>query len=70
MPADPVPWEFDVITALHDDIKGGLRAERVVHSRVLISAVDYPRWQAASEVAAALATAVHGGMPLAVLPRH
>jgi hypothetical protein len=62
-------WEFDVLTALHDDIKGGLRADRVVRSRVLISAVDYPRWQAASELAACLAVAIPGGMPIAVLPR-
>lgn len=64
-------WSFDVFTALHDDLKGGLHRSdpRAVRSRVIISAVDYPNPVVASEVAACLAVAIHGGMPIDVLPR-
>jgi hypothetical protein len=71
-PGDPEPWAFDVFTARHDDLKGGRLGRgltRVVRSRVMLSAVDYPSPVVASEVAACLAVAVHGGMPLDVLPR-
>jgi hypothetical protein len=64
-------WVFDVITALHDDLKDGFRrgAPRSVRSRVIISAAHYPNPVVASEVAACLAVAIHGGMPIDVLPR-
>lgn len=53
--------QFDVFTALHDDMKGGGRYPKV-RSRVVVSATAYPHTTQAAEVACALAVAVHGGM--------
>lgn len=69
-PEEPEEYEvyaFDVFTSRHDDVKAGRLAR--VHSRVLLSRTEFPRFADAYEVAANLATAVHGGMPTAVLPR-
>ncbi|MBV6727524.1 hypothetical protein [Nocardioides daeguensis] len=60
-------YAFDVFTSRHDDVQAGRLAR--VHSRVLLSRAEFPRFADAYEVAANLATAVHGGMPTAVLPR-
>ncbi|GAA4101673.1 hypothetical protein ACFFOS_11645 [Nocardioides kongjuensis] len=60
-------YAFDVFTSRHDDVKAGRVAQ--VRSRVLVSRAEFPRFADAYEVAANLATAVHGGMPTAVLPR-
>jgi hypothetical protein len=62
-------WEFDVITALHADIKLGGEYRRV-RSRVLLSRAAFPGYGLASETAGAFAVAVHGGMPVAILPRY
>lgn len=61
-------WEFDVATALHDEMKGGGRY-REMWSRVNVSAVDFPRNEDAAQVAACMAIAVHGGMATQVLTR-
>ncbi len=60
-------YVFDVFTSLHDDVKAGQLARR--RSRVLVSRAEFPAFADAYEVAANLATAVHGGMPTAVHPR-
>ncbi|TQK71738.1 MULTISPECIES: hypothetical protein [unclassified Nocardioides] len=60
-------YAFDVFTSRHDDVQAGRVAQ--VRSRVLVSRAEFPRFADAYEVAANLATAVHGGMPTAVLPR-
>lgn len=62
-------YEFDVITARHDDMKGGgdFPATR---SRVIVSAIEYPAYAKAADVAACIAVAIHGGMPIHVLPRY
>ena len=69
-PGEPGEYDvyaFDVFTSRHDDVKAGRVAR--VRSRVLVSRAEFPRFADAYEVAANLATAVHGGMPTAVLPR-
>lgn len=53
--------EFDVFTALHDDMKGGGKYTKV-RSRVVISAQEFPSTAKAADVACALAVALHGGM--------
>lgn len=60
--------EFDVFTALHDDMKGG-GAYKEVRSRVVISSLAYPHTTKAAEVACTLAVAVHGGMATACFLR-
>lgn len=72
-------WVFDVETAHHDDIKvGALRGVDPAHQhpralglvrtrRVSVSREEFPDPRVASEVAACLAVAVHGGMPTRVL---
>lgn len=62
-------YEFDVITALHDDMKGG-GAYPTVRSRVTVSAIDFPAYTVAAEVAACMAVGIHGGMAINVLPRY
>ena len=66
---DPENWSFDVTTALHDDMKGGGRF-RTVRSRVTVSRQEFPSWPTASEVAACMAVAHHGGMPIEILARY
>lgn len=66
---DPKDWSFDVTTALHDDLKGG-GVTRTVRSRVTVSRTAFPRWPAAAEVAGCMAVAIHGGMPIEILPRY
>lgn len=61
-------WTFDVFTSPHDDVKAGRLCR--VWSRVVVSVEAYPSSVQASEVAACLAVAVHGGMPTSVLPRY
>lgn len=63
-------YAFDVFTADHDDVKTGAHRRLARRSRVLVSATAYPTYGAAADVAACLAVARHGGMPLAVLARH
>lgn len=63
------PYAFDVVTALHDDVKRGPDAPRV-QSRVTVSADAFPDWRVAAQVAGCMAVAIHGGMPLAILPRY
>jgi hypothetical protein len=67
--APPLVWEFDVITALHADLKLGVEYRRL-RSRVLLSRSAFPSYGLASETAGAFAMAVHGGMPVAILPRY
>lgn len=62
-------YEFDVFTADHDDIKGG-GDYPTVRSRVIVSRDAYPTYGLASDVAACIAVAIHGGMPISVLPRY
>lgn len=63
-------WEFDVFTVLHDDLKDyGLIHAPTVHSRIVLSPVDFPEHHLAQDTAACLAVAVHGGMPVTVLTR-
>lgn len=69
METDPADWSFDVITALHDDMKGGGDYRRV-YSRVVVSRAAFPSWTLAAETAGCMAVAVHGGMPLAILNRY
>lgn len=69
MPDDPENYSFDVITALHDDMKGG-GLYRTVRSRIILSRRAYPTYGIASETAGCLAVAVHGGMPISILPRY
>lgn len=57
-------YEFDVFTASHDDVKDG--RYDIVRSRVIVAATTYAR---AQDTAGALAVAVHGGMPTAIIPR-
>ena len=67
-PLETEHWEFDVTTALHDDLKGGRLATcRKVRSRVALSR-DYS-YATAKDLAGALAVAVHGGMATEVLWR-
>lgn len=61
------PWEFDVFTSPHDDVKEGRLCR--VWSRVLVSREEFPTYGIAAETAACLAVAVHGGMPTSVLVR-
>jgi len=56
---------WDVLTAQHDDVKGGWNG-RGTWSRVIVAA---PTWEEAMTVAAEMAVARHGGMPLRVLAR-
>ena len=67
-PVGPWPetehWEFDVTTALHDDLKDGLAACRSVRSRVVLSR-EYS-YATAKDQAGAVAVAVHGGIPVDV----
>lgn len=65
----PEQYEFDVITALHDDLKGGGDFP-TLRSRIVLSREAYPTYGLASDVAACLAVAIHGGMPINVLPRY
>lgn len=60
-------FEFDVFTAMHDDIKDGITRE--VWSRVVISDTAFPDSRIAAQVAACMAVAIHGGMPTRILPR-
>lgn len=62
-------YEFDVITARHDDMKGG-GAFPKTRSRVVVSREAYPSYGAAAEVAGCMAVCVHGGMPIEILPRY
>jgi hypothetical protein len=55
---------FDVLTALHDDVKRGGDYPKL-RSRVVISATAYPHTTQAAEVACTLAVAIHGGMAVA-----
>ena len=61
-------YSFDVFTSDHDAVKVGHLVQ--VHSRVVVSASEFPTYGAAAEAAACLAVAVHGGMPTAILPRY
>ncbi len=62
-------WSFDIITAHHDDMKGGGPYRRR-RSRVTVSRREFPSWCMAAEVAACMAVAIHGGMPTDILPRY
>lgn len=66
---DPKNWSFDVTTALHDDIKGG-GDYKTVRSRIVLSRTAYPTYGLASDTAACLAVAIHGGIPIETLPRY
>lgn len=66
---DPENWEFDVTTALHDDMKGGGSFPRK-RVRVVMSREAFPRWEHAAETAGCIAVATNGGMPIAILPRY
>lgn len=68
-PADPSRWEFDVITAHHDDMKLGAGFP-TRQSRVIVSRAAFPKWTTAAEVAGCMAVIRHGGMPIEILPRH
>lgn len=58
-------WEFDVLTAHHDDVKGGgLATCRPTRSRVVLSR-EYT-YATAKDLAGALAVAMHGGMPIEI----
>lgn len=59
-------YEFDVFTALHDDMKGG--GYRETHVRVVVS--DVYTFCEAYEVAACMAVATSAGCPPRVLPRY
>lgn len=61
-------YEFDVTTALHDDMKGG-GPYKTVRSRIVLSRSEFPSYGLAADMAACLAVAIHGGMATAVLPR-
>lgn len=67
---DPENWSFDVFTALHDELKFGLDACPKMWVRVTISREEFPVWEHAYEVAANMAVATNGGMPIAVYPRY
>lgn len=58
-----------MITALHDDIKE-IGYAKAVRSRVVIDRRQVPDWRQAYADAANVAVAIHGGMPVAVLPRY
>lgn len=62
-------WSFDVITARHDDVKEGGDYRRV-RSRVTVSVAEFPSWTKAAQVAGCMAAAIHGGMPVDILPRY
>lgn len=62
-------YEFDVITALHDDLKGGGN-HKSVRSRVIVSRQEFPTYGLAADVAGCMAVAAHGGMPTAILARY
>jgi hypothetical protein len=64
---DSDTWEFDVFTSPHDDVKRGVTVRR--WSRVLVSRDEFPDSRVASQVAACMAVAIHGGMPTSILPR-
>jgi hypothetical protein len=66
---DPENWSFDVTTALQDDMKGGGNS-KTVRSRIVLSRAAYPQYGLASDTAAALAVAIHGGMATQILPRY
>lgn len=61
-------WQFDVVTADHDDMKGG-GGYPTVRSRVTICAVEFPNWRTAAQVAACMAMSIHGGMATDIYPR-
>lgn len=63
---DPENWTFDVATSPHDDVKAGRLVAKL--SRVTVSRAEFPDWRRASETAACIAVAVHGGMPTSVTP--
>lgn len=67
IPSNP-NWSFDVITAHHDDMKGGGDYTKQ-HSRVVVSRQEYPDWRVAAGVAACMALIRHGGMAIDILPR-
>lgn len=68
MACPPETWQFDVVTAHHDDMKGGGDFP-TTRSRVTVSAAAFPNWRAAAEVAAGMAVCIHGGMPINIYPR-
>lgn len=68
-PLDPPFWSFDVTTALHDDIKE-TGYTKAIRSRVVIDREQVPDWRHAYADAACMAVAIHGGMPVSVLPRY
>ena len=60
-------YVFDVFATRHNDVMAGRLVRR--HSRVSCRGRSSRRFADADEVAANLATAVHGGIPTAVHPR-
>jgi hypothetical protein len=66
---DPPHWTFDVLTALHDDLKLG-PGYPTSRTRVVLSRQAFPDWRAAAETAGCMAVAVHGGMAVDILPRY
>lgn len=61
-------YQFDVITAHHDDMKDG-GDYPTLRSRVTVSAAEFPNRHTAAEVAACMAMSIHGGMAINVYPR-
>lgn len=61
-------FQFDVITADHDAMKGGGDFP-TVRSRVTVSATEFPDFRVAAQVAAGMAVCIHGGMPINIYPR-
>lgn len=59
-------YTFDVDTSEHDAVKVGVLVQRT--SRVTVLASEFRSWVDASEAAACVAVAIHGGMPTAVRP--
>lgn len=66
---DPENWSFDILTAMHDDMKGGGVFVKK-RTRVTVSRLEFPKWTTAAEVAACMAMAVHGGMATDILARY
>ena len=61
-------WEFDILSV--KSTGNALYFGEQIHSRVYMSAVEYPDWREAASVAACLAMAVHGTLAVSILPRY
>lgn len=67
---DPENWSYDVTTALHDDLKHGIAVCPTRSVRIVISRKQIPSSAYAADLAACMAVATNGGIPIDVRARY